>query len=141
MSSSRTAVAAKSASQDKSHAGRALSFMLRAPEAGVAVVSVILAIAFGVMRPTFLSNANLETVSQFVAPWAILAAGEIMLLICGEVDLSVGQVFALAPFVTNFVYMAGVPFLLAVVVALIVCAFLGFCIGVISVVFRVPSFI
>jgi simple sugar transport system permease protein len=141
MSSSRTAVAAKSASQDKSHAGRALSFMLRAPEAGVAVVSVILAIAFGAMRPTFLSNANLETVSQFVAPWAILAAGEIMLLICGEVDLSVGQVFALAPFVMNFVYMAGVPFLLAVVVALIICAFLGFCIGVISVVFRVPSFI
>lgn len=141
MASSRTAVAVKPASPGKHPALWALSVALRAPEAGVAVVCVILAIAFGVMRPAFLSNANLETVSQFVAPWAILACGEIMLLICGEVDLSVGQVFAMAPFVMNFAYMAGLPFLLAMVVALGVCAFLGFCIGVVSVVFRVPSFI
>jgi simple sugar transport system permease protein len=141
MASSRTAVAVKPPSPGKHPALRALGITLRAPEAGVAIVSVILAIAFGVMRPAFLSNANLETVSQFVAPWAILACGEIMLLICGEVDLSVGQVFAMAPFVMNFAYMAGLPFLLALVVALGVCAFLGFCIGMISVVFRVPSFI
>src|ERR1700722_11707041 len=141
MTTSRTAATVKAKQQGQSRAVKALGFMLRAPEAGVAIVCVILAIAFEAMRPTFLSNANLETVSQFVAPWAILAAGEIMLLICGEVDLSVGQVFAMAPFVMNFVYMAGLPFLLAMAVALAVCAFLGFCIGVISVVLRVPSFI
>jgi simple sugar transport system permease protein len=141
MASSRTAAAVNSKGRGQGHTVRALSFMLRAPEAGVAIVCVILAIVFGLMRQTFVSNANLETVSQFVAPWAILASGEIMLLICGEVDLSVGQVFALAPFVMNFAYVAGVPFLLAMVVALGVCAFLGFCIGVISVIFRVPSFI
>src|SRR5271156_147465 len=141
MPSSDTAATVKPKPQDKSQAVRALGFLLRAPEAGVAVVSVILAIAFGVMRPAFLSNANLETVSQFVAPWAILAAGEIMLLICGEVDLSVGQVFAMAPFIMNFAYVAGVPFLLAMVIALAVSAFLGFGIGVVSVIFRVPSFI
>jgi simple sugar transport system permease protein len=141
MASSRTAAAVKSKYPDRSPSVRALGFMLRAPEAGIAVVCVLLAITFGAMRSAFLSNANLQTVSQFVAPWAILACGEIMLLICGEVDLSVGQVFAMAPFVMNAVYMAGIPFLLAVLVALGICAFLGFCIGVISVVFRVPSFI
>src|ERR1700739_3064307 len=141
MASSRTAAAVKSTQQDKSQALKALGFILRAPEAGIAVVCVILAITFGAMRSTFLSNANLETVSQFVAPWAILACGEIMLLICGEVDLSVGQVFAMAPFVMNFAYTAGVPFLLAFVVGLAICGFLGLCIGVISVIFRVPSFI
>ena len=141
MTSSRAAAAVKTKQQDKGHPVRALGFMLRAPEAGVAIVCVILTIAFGAMRPAFLSNANLETVGQFVAPWAILASGEIMLLICGEVDLSVGQVFAMAPFVMNFAYMAGLPFLLAMGVALALCALLGLGIGVISVVFRVPSFI
>jgi simple sugar transport system permease protein len=135
------AEAMKSMQRDRSPAARALGVILGAPEAGVAVVCVILVIVFEMMRPAFVTNANLQTVSQFVAPWAIIAAGEVMLLICGEVDLSVGQVFAMAPFVMNFAYMAGLPFLLAVVVALAICAFVGLCIGVISVYFRVPSFI
>ena len=32
-----------------------------------------------------------------MAPIALIAAGEVMLLICGEIDLAVGRVFALAP--------------------------------------------
>ena len=127
--------------RDRSPAAKTLGVILSSPEAGVAVVCVILVIVFEVLRPAFVTNANLETVSQFVAPWAIIASGEVMLLICGEVDLSVGQVFAMAPFVMNFAYMTGLPFLLAVVVALAACALVGLCIGVVSVYFRVPSFI
>ena len=37
-----------------------------------------------------------------------------MLLICGEIDLSVGQVFALAPFIMYFANHAGVPLGLAI---------------------------
>ena len=37
------------------------------------------------------TNANLQNLSQFIAAWAIIACGEIMLLICGEIDLSVGH--------------------------------------------------
>ena len=32
-----------------------------------------------------------------MAPIALIAAGEVMLLICGEIDLAVGRVFALSP--------------------------------------------
>jgi simple sugar transport system permease protein len=120
---------------------RPLAFLLRAPEAGIAIVGVCLLIGFEISSANFLTNANLETVSQFFAPWAIIACGEIMLLICGEVDLSVGQVFALAPFVMNFPLSYGVPLPICILIALALCAFLGFCIGIISVVLRVPSFI
>lgn len=120
---------------------RPLAFLLRAPEAGIAIVGVCLLIGFELSSPNFMTNANLETVSQFFAPWALIASGEIMLLICGEVDLSVGQVFAMAPFVMNYIGTLGLPLLVGVIVALAVCAFLGFCIGIISVVLRVPSFI
>ena len=33
-------------------------------------------------------------IAEFSAPIAIIAAGEVMLLICGEIDLSAGNVYA-----------------------------------------------
>ena len=78
-------------------AKRAYGFLLR-PEASVIVVTVALVSYFELANQNFLTNANVQTVSQFVAAPVIIACGEIMLLICREIDLSVGQVFALAPF-------------------------------------------
>ena len=61
-------------------------------------MSVALVVYFEIANRNFLTDANVQTVSQFVAAPVIIACGEIMLLICREIDLSVGQVFALAPF-------------------------------------------
>ena len=118
-----------------------LRFIVRAPEASIAVVGIILLVAFEVLSPDFLTGANLSTVSQFFSPWAIIASGEIMLLICGEVDLSVGQVFAFAPFVMHFTAAAGLPLFAGVAVALLVSGLLGLVIGFITVFFGVASFI
>jgi simple sugar transport system permease protein len=64
-----------------------------------------------------------------------------MLLICREIDLSVGQVFALAPFLMENINDFGVPEPLAIVAALAVCALIGLTIGLITIGLRVPSFI
>src|ERR1700683_4271825 len=101
-------------------ARRAYAFLLR-PEASVIVVSVALVIYFEFANKNFLTAANAQTLSQFVAAPVIIACGEIMLLICREIDLSVGQVFALAPFVMSNLYDIGVPEPVAIVVALAVC--------------------
>jgi simple sugar transport system permease protein len=71
----------------------------------------------------------------------IIACGEIMLLICREIDLSVGQVFALAPFVMGDAHAAGLPVLAAILVALLVSALIGLAIGLITIGLDVPSFI
>ncbi|MDE2580436.1 MAG: ABC transporter permease [Rhodospirillales bacterium] len=114
--------------------------MLR-PEASVIVVAVILVIYFQFTNVNFLTNANLETLSQFIAAPVIIACGEIMLLICREIDLSVGQVFALAPFVMERAYDIGLPVVPAIVAALLVCALIGYVIGLITIRLSVPSFI
>jgi simple sugar transport system permease protein len=79
--------------------------------------------------------------SQFVAAPVIIACGEIMLLICREIDLSVGQVFALAPFVMGFAQAAGLPIVAAIILALAVSAVIGLVIGLITIGLSVPSFI
>jgi simple sugar transport system permease protein len=66
----------------------------------------------------------------------------VLVLVNGEIDLSVAAVFALAPF--NMHYLVDyyhVPILLAIVLALAISALIGFVNGFITVFFRVPSFV
>ncbi len=115
-------------------------FLLR-PEASVIVVSVALVAYFELANANFLTNDNVQTLSQFVAAPVIIACGEIMLLICREIDLSVGQVFALSPFIMGHAYGAGPPVVLAILVTLAACALIGLAIGLITIGLKVPSFI
>ena len=38
------------------------------------------------------------TLLPYFAPFAILAAGEVFLMIAGEIDLSIGSIYLFAPF-------------------------------------------
>jgi len=110
-------------------------------EASVIVVAIALVVYFELTNDNFVSSANLQTLSQFIAAPAIIACGEIMLLICKEIDLSAGQTFALAPFIVYFAAQAGLPVIVGIILALMVCAMIGFTIGMITVKLGVPSFI
>jgi len=81
-------------------------------EASIAIAGIVLVIYFQSTAPAFLSIGNIANLSGYAATTAIIAAGEVMVLICGEVDLSVGQVYALSPFVMYYAHEAGVPFVL-----------------------------
>ena len=119
-----------------------LDRVLRWQELSILVVAIILVAYFEwANRDFLLTDASLQNLSQFVAPAAIIACGEIMLMIGGEIDLSAGMVFALAPFVMHFAHQAGVPLLLAVLLAVLASGVVGLVNGVITVALRVPSFI
>jgi len=126
--------------------GGAATAILRAfvvrREASIVLVAIALVIYFQSVNSNFLSAGNLPVIAQFVAAAAIIAAGEVMLMIGGEIDLSVGQVFALSPFIMFFAMEDyGLPFAFAVVAALLVSAFIGLVNGTITCLLGVPSFI
>ncbi|MGH7249309.1 MAG: ABC transporter permease, partial [Pseudomonadota bacterium] len=121
--------------------GHAIGGLFLQRESSVVLVAILLIIYFGVSNPNFITNPNLETLSQFVAAPAIIACGEIMLLICKEIDLSAGQTFALAPFLVYFGAKFGLPVIPAILVALVICAGIGLMIGLITVMLEVPSFV
>lgn len=120
---------------------RSLHGFLRIREASILVVAILLVIYFESSNGNFLTDANLQTLSQMISPWVVIACGEIMLLICGEIDLSAGMVFALAPFIMYFAHDAGVPLIIAFILALIGCGAIGLFNGYVSVKLRVPSFV
>jgi len=85
-----------------SRAKRGLMVFAQQREATVFVVVVALVIYFNAAAPAFSTKDNLINISQITAPVAIIAIGEVLLLVCGEIDLSVGFIFVLSPFVMYF---------------------------------------
>jgi simple sugar transport system permease protein len=119
-------------------------FLGRQREATVFVVAVVLLLYFGTRyNSTFVSRANfVDLLSENAAPIAIIAIGEVMLLICGQIDLSAGFIYTLAPFVMYFLITYDhVPALLAIVLALVMGLVVGWVNGFITVTLGVPSFI
>ncbi len=121
------------------------SLFLRQREATVFLVAVLLFIYFGVISSaasSFLSHNNLVVLSQYAAPIVIIAIGEVLLLICGEIDLSVGFVYTFAPFFMHYLIdFYGVPALLAVLLSLLMGLLVGALNGFFTVTLGLPSFI
>jgi simple sugar transport system permease protein len=111
-------------------------------EASILVVAVLLIAYFeSANRDFLLTSASLQNLTQYIAPAAIIACGEIMLMIMGEIDLSAGMVFAMAPFIMHFAAEAGMPAPVAVVLGVAAAAVVGLINGLVTVMLFVPSFI
>jgi simple sugar transport system permease protein len=116
---------------------------LRQREATVFVVAAGLFIYFAVSSSAFVTGTNLPILfTQDAAPYIIIALGEVFLLICGEIDLSVGFTYALAPFLMYFLNTYDhVPGLLAILIALLMGVVVGWINGFLTVTVGLPSFI
>jgi simple sugar transport system permease protein len=122
------------------------TFLLRQRELTVFVVVVLLILYFGVIsstgRAVFFEKADLINLGQIAAPIIIIALGEVLLLICGEIDISVGFIYAFTPFIMYFlIQYYGVPGILAIILALACAAAIGWVNAFITVTIGVPSFI
>lgn len=115
--------------------------VMRIKELSIALVTIAAAIYFSVSSDAFNSVDNYRTIAQYVAPWAIVAAGQVMLLICGEIDLSAGFVFTLSPFLLMQFYVNGWPLWLSLLAAIVLSASIGVVNGLIRTVLTIPSFI
>jgi len=110
-------------------------------EGSIIVVTVLLALYFSLSLSVFLSTANFQTLLPYFAPFAILASGEVFLMINGEIDLSLGGVYLFAPLVFYEIVGGGIPLLPSVIITMLVCMLIGVVNGIITAVFNVNSFI
>lgn len=68
---------------------------LRSGDLGVAPVIVglvVICVVFYAKEPSFLSSKSLVSITQFAAPTGVIALGIVLVLLLGEIDLSVGSV-------------------------------------------------
>jgi simple sugar transport system permease protein len=110
-------------------------------EGSIVVVTVLAATYFAVQNDRFFTTENFETLLPYFAPFAILAAGEVLLMVAGEIDLSIGSVYLFAPFMFYEFNQAGVPLVGCLILALLCCAVVGIINGVFTEIIGVSSFI
>jgi simple sugar transport system permease protein len=115
--------------------------VLRLRELSVVVVVIVLLVYFSVSNSAFYSSNNLGNIANLTSAAAILAAGEVFLLVCGEIDLSAGMTFGLSPFIMMSANDHGVPLLISFLIALAVCAVIGLFNGLVTQLLKLPSFI
>ena len=107
-------------------------------------MTVVLLLYFGIKyNSTFVSETNLTNLlSGIAAPIMIIAIGEVFLLICGEIDLSVGFIYMFAPFLMHYLIdFYHVPALLAIIISLVFGLVVGWVNGFLTVTMGLPSFI
>jgi simple sugar transport system permease protein len=100
------------------------------------------AIYFALNTSSFFSTANFKTLLPYFTPFAIFGAGEVFVMVLGEIDLSIGGTFLLAPYLFfKLSASAGLPLVPAVIVALIACMVVGLINGVFVAVIGISSFV
>lgn len=95
-------------------------------EGSIIVVTIVAFVYFATSSNRFLTTASLDALLPFFAPFAIMAAGEVFVMINGEIDLSVGASYLFTPFIFyKFSSSVGLPLIPAMIAALIVAGVVG----------------
>ncbi len=103
------------------------------------IVLVLLFIACSLLSPHFLTGNNIGNLSDQMAVFGVLACAQMLAILSGGIDLSVGSVLALGAFFAAAMSSHGI--FVAVVVALLATGIVGFINGIGIAYTRVPPFI
>src|SRR3954454_15835786 len=101
-------------------------------EGSIVVVTILATAYFAVKTDRFSTKANFETLLPYFAPFAILAAGEVLFMVAAEIDLSIGSVYLFVPFMFYEFNQAGFGLVLCLILSLLLCVVVGIVNGVIT---------
>lgn len=103
---------------------------------------VVVGFIFAQLNQAFLSGGNLVGLLRSGSTLGIVALGATFVIIAAEIDLSVGAVYIFSPIVLSVLWIQHrLPFLPAVLGALVATALVGLFNGLMTVTARIPSFI
>jgi rhamnose transport system permease protein len=115
--------------------------MARGREISVAGAILVLCGALALTRPEYFSRANLTDLFLTNAPVLIVALGMTLVVLAGEIDISVGSVFAIASVIAGVAAESGLPPALAALAACAGGALFGCLNGTLVAYVRIPSIV
>jgi ribose transport system permease protein len=109
---------------------------------GLLVLCVVIFAGFTLLNPAFATGANIQSLFITIVYTGIVAVGQAVLLISGELDLSVGSVAGMGGIVAGLLMTsAGLPVPLAIVGAVAAGGLVGLVNGVVTVKIGIPAFV
>jgi rhamnose transport system permease protein len=110
-------------------------------EISVAVATAILGIVLAIAAPSYFSRENLADLFLSNMPVLVVAIGMTLVILTGQIDVSVGSIFAICGVMAGVIAKAGVPVLLAALIACVIGAALGALNGALVAYVRIPSIV
>jgi len=105
------------------------------------VVELGLAVITGIVNPRFFNISNIMNILEQVAVLGIVSSGMTILIILGEIDISVGANIGLSSCIMAMLIQRSSSPILPVVVGIALAVCNSFLVGLTSRIFRAPSFI
>ena len=102
---------------------------------------VVLLLVFGMIDPNILKVNNILNLLRSMAKYLLVGVGQGVILITGNIDLSIGSVVAMSAMISATLMSKGIPIIIALLVALAACLAFGFVNGVLVGKFKLPPFI
>jgi ribose/xylose/arabinose/galactoside ABC-type transport system permease subunit len=115
--------------------------IFKVKELGIFSGLVILVIFFSIATPVFLTLDNWMNIIRQVSILGILAVGMTMVIVSGEIDLSVGSVYGMCVVAMSVMMTHGVPIWLSLVASLAIGTAAGIVNGLLVTTLRVPALI
>jgi len=134
-------IAERSTASRVSAAGRA-TFDLGLRLGGLLVAIVVVAVVFHGFNDAFLNTDVIISILRSMSSVAIMGLGLTLVIVVGEIDLSVGAMYGLAANALAVIWIqGGVPVYLAIPLVLLLAVLVGLFNGVLTTALRIPSFI
>lgn len=108
---------------------------------GLLFILIIIIAAFSVMSPYFFNMNNVWNVLRQVSTTAIAAVGMSLIILMGDIDLSVGSVYAFLGIVVGYALLSTGSTVLAIIIALGIGAVIGLISGTITSKGKIPAFV
>ena len=102
---------------------------------------VVLALIFYALNPNFLNRFNVVSMTQSLAPYAILALGVTFVIATGGIDLSIGTVCTASAVISGFCYTKGMPLWLTIPMMIVIGGLFGLLNGFLVAKLKLPAFI
>lgn len=110
-------------------------------EISAAIAYILLLLAVGVVAPAFFGVANLGDLLINNAPILLISIGMTLVILVGEIDISVGSQFAVASVVAGYLAKTGMPLPILFISVLLIGAAMGAVNGVLVGWLKLPSII
>lgn len=101
----------------------------------------VLLIVFGIIDPNVLKAGNILNLLRSMAKYLLVGVGQSVILITGNIDLSIGSVVAMSAMISATMMSKGISIAAAVLASLVCCLLVGALNGLLVGKFKLPPFI
>ncbi len=102
---------------------------------------IILYIVFGLIEPNIFKSNNMLNLLRSMAKYLLVGVGQGVILITGNIDLSIGSVVAMSAMISATMMSKGISAIIAIVAAIVCCLVVGVINGLLVGKFKLPPFI